>query len=507
MNDPRVTAIMATMLVLASWLILYIEYGAALPMDMSSLSLVLLSTGLFWLVWVNLRLQQHWKKHEADLQDDIAELKSVAYEDKQTSLPNYPAFLQHVSTTLDAPIYAGVQGVVAIQIDRFDYVCEVVGQEGLQELLQQISQRLQKVIGLSDVLARGASNDSFLVWHTCHTDADLELLANSILGIMEEPVSFQSSAIMLDVSIGVCRRDNESNTAKLLSENALTAQDMASTKGGGQWSLFHPLMGDENTDRFYMHNALYHALANGELYVVYQPQVDALNNTLSGFEALLRWHNPSMGEISPDEFIPLAEEIGLIGDIGRWIIGQVCMQQVQWQQQGRAIVPVAINVSPIQITQGDLVDDLEDQLARWNLEPQYLEIEVTESCLINGLDEAVSTLQEVRDIGIEIAIDDFGTGYSSLNYLKRLPGNKVKIDRAFVQEMHEDSDDQAIIQAVISISSQLSMHVLAEGVETEEQKELLMHLGCNLMQGYLFSKPLLPADCDSWLTGQAFLED
>ncbi|HCH25554.1 MAG TPA: hypothetical protein DE179_14790 [Oceanospirillaceae bacterium] len=507
MNDPRVTAIMITMLVIASWLILYIEYGAAIAMDMSSLSLLLLSVGIYTLLWLSWRQQRAWQQREAGWQDKLAELESLAFEDEQTSLPNYSAFLQQVSTALEAPIGSGVQGVVAIQIDRFDYVHEVVGHDGLQELLQQISHRLQQVGAHTDVLARGAQNDSFLIWHYCHTDADLELLANKILDIMEEPFAFQSSSMMLYVSIGVCRRNDESNTAKLLCENAITAQQMAHVRGGGQWNLYHPLMGHENTDRFYMHNALYHALANNELYVVYQPQVDALNNTLAGFEALLRWRNPSMGEISPAEFIPLAEEIGLISDIGRWTIGQVCMQQVQWQQQGNAIVPVAINVSPIQITQGDLVDDLEDQLARWNLEAKYLEIEVTESCLINGLDEAVSTLQEVRDIGIEIAIDDFGTGYSSLNYLKRLPGNKVKIDRAFVQEMHEDADDQAIIQAVISMSSQLGMHVLAEGVETEQQKELLMHLGCNLMQGYLYSKPLLPADCETWLTGQVFFQD
>jgi len=507
MNDPRVTAMMVTMLVFASWLILYIEYGATIAMDMSSISLLLMSVGLYTLLWLNWRQQRVWQQRQASLQTKLTELESLAFEDEQTSLPNYSAFLQQVSTALTAPIYSGAQGVVAIQIDRFDYVNEVVGDDGLQELLQQVSQRLQQVTMPTDVLARGAKQDTFLLWHNCHTDADLELLANKILAIMEEPFAFQSSAMMLYVSIGVCRRNDKGNTAQLLCKHAITAQQVAHTRGGGQWSLYHPPMEGENNDRFYMHNALYHALANNELYVVYQPQVDALNNTLSGFEALLRWHNPSMGEISPAEFIPLAEEIGLISDIGRWIIGQVCMQQVQWQEQGKAIVPVAINVSSIQITQGDLVDDLEDQLARWNLEAKYLEIEVTESCLINGLDEAVSTLQKVRDIGIEIAIDDFGTGYSSLNYLKRLPGNKVKIDRAFVQEMHEDRDDQAIIQAVISIAAQLGMQVLAEGVETQQQKELLMHLGCNLMQGYLYSRPILPADCDIWLTGQVFLQD
>ena len=323
---------------------------------------------------------------------------------------------------------------------------------------------------------------------------------------MKAPFSFHSSAMMLTVAIGIGVHNDQDGSADLLVDHANQAQKIALQRGGDQWHLYHPHMENDDSERFYLHNALFNALANDELSVVYQPQVDAFNNTLSGFEALLRWHRTGMGNISPVDFIPLAEEIGLIGDIGRWLIGQVCKQQVEWQQQGLSLVPVAVNVSPLQISQGDLVDDLENQLARWNLAPKYLEIEVTESCVMDDFENAIATLKEIREIGIDIAIDDFGTGYSSLNYLKRLPGHKVKIDRAFVQEMHEDSDDQAIVQAVISISSQLGMQVLAEGVETDQQKDLLMHLGCNLMQGYLYSKPLAAADCMPWLTGQALLE-
>ena len=505
MHDRRVTAMLAAMLMVASWFIIYMEYGADLTMDLSTVAMLLLTIGVLLLVMQFWHVQADSEHQQRTLQQRIDQLQSIAFEDKQTGLPNHLAFVEHVDKRLISHVGLS-NGVLAIKIERYDYLLEVLGGEGLDELSQQVGSRLQELCGAEDFLARADKVDGFLVFHSAVNSEDLEALAGRIVSVMKAPFSFHSNAMMLTVAIGIGVQSEQGGCADLLVEHAQQAQRIAMQRGGDQWHLYHPHMENDDSERFYLHNALFNALANDELSVVYQPQVDAFNNTLSGFEALLRWHHPGMGSISPAEFIPLAEEIGLIGDLGRWLIGQVCKQQVEWKQQGLSLVPVAVNVSPLQISQGDLVDDLENQLARWNLAPKYLEIEVTESCVMDDFENAIATLKEIREIGIDIAIDDFGTGYSSLNYLKRLPGHKVKIDRAFVQEMHEDSDDQAIVQAVISISSQLGMQVLAEGVETDQQKDLLMHLGCNLMQGYLYSKPLAAADCMPWLTGQALLE-
>ncbi len=503
MHDRRVTAMLAAMLMVASWFIVYMEYGPALRFDLSSVALGLVSIGLLLLLLQFWHLQASTENQLKALQERLDQLQSLAYQDQLTGLPNYPAFVELADERLLT--HAGLHnGVLAITIERYDYLFDVLGHDGLDELMQQAAERLQGACGKGDSLARGDVQDGFVIFHSNIDEDELAQLAERIVTLMKQPFAFQSSAMMLTVAVGMSVH-TPSEAAETLIDQAKQALKIALQRGGDQWYLYHPHMEQDTSERFYLHNALFNALANNELSVVYQPQIDAFNNTLSGFEALLRWHHPSLGNISPLEFIPLAEEIGLIGDLGRWLIGQVCKQQIDWQQQGFSLVPVAVNVSPVQISQGDLVDDLEDQLARWNLAPKYLEIEVTENCVMNNFEDAIATLKAIRNIGIEIAIDDFGTGYSSLNYLKRLPGHKVKIDRAFVQEMHEDSDDQAIIQAVISISSQLGMQVLAEGVETNQQKDLLMHLGCNLMQGYLYSKPLAAEDCQPWLTGQALL--
>lgn len=505
MNDRRVTAMLAAMLMVASWFIIYMEYGADLAMDLSTVALLLLSFGVILLVVQFWQLQTSSEKQLHAIQQRLEHLQSLAFQDQQTGLPNQAAFIEFVERQLVS--HQGLcNGVFAIRIERYDYLLEVLGNDGLEDLTKQVGERLQQTCGKQDYLARGNKGDAFLIFHSDVSSAEVEDFAAQIVANMKSPFSFQSNAIMLTVALGISVQEDQDSSADGLVEQAKQAQQIAIQRGGDQWHVYHPHMENDNSERFYLHNALFNALANDELSVVYQPQVDAFNNTLSGFEALLRWHHPKMGNISPAEFIPLAEEIGLIGDVGRWLIGQVCKQQIEWQQQGLSLVPVAVNVSPLQISQGDLVDDLENQLARWNLAAKYLEIEVTESCVIDNFEEAIATLKEIRDIGIEIAIDDFGTGYSSLNYLKRLPGHKVKIDRAFVQEMHEDTDDQAIVQAVISIASQLGMQVLAEGVETEQQKDLLMHLGCNLIQGYLFSKPISANECLPWLNGQALLK-
>lgn len=504
MNDRRVTAMLAAMLIVASWFIIYMQYGADLTLDLSTVALLLLSTGVLLLVMQFWYVQANSERFQRTLQQRINHLQNIAFEDKQTGLPNHAAFLEQVDGRLVSHAGSG-NGVLAIKIERYDYLLEVLGKEGMDELILQVGTRLQSVCGEEDCLARADQADGFMLFHSAVNADDLESLAGRLVSLMKAPFSFHSSAMMLTVAIGISVQNEQASSADLLVGQAKQAQKIAMQRGGDQWHLYHPHMENDDSERFYLHNALFNALANDELSVVYQPQVDAFNNTLSGFEALLRWHHPGVGDISPADFIPLAEEIGLIGDMGRWLIGQVCKQQIEWQQQGLSLVPVAVNVSPLQISQGDLVDDLENQLARWNLAPKYLEIEVTENCVMDDFENAIATLNDIREIGIDIAIDDFGTGYSSLNYLKRLPGHKVKIDRAFVQEMHEDSDDQAIVQAVISMSSQLGMQVLAEGVETDQQKDLLMHLGCNLMQGYLYSKPVAAADCLPWLTGHALL--
>jgi EAL domain-containing protein (putative c-di-GMP-specific phosphodiesterase class I) len=277
----------------------------------------------------------------------------------------------------------------------------------------------------------------------------------------------------------------------------------AKDAGGGRWVLFDPSMDAEAVDRLDQETDVRRAVAAGEFHLVYQPVVDLATGLLTGVEALIRWDHPRRGPVSPAEFIPVAERTGLIVPLGRWVMEEACRQARVWQDAGLDL-HVAINLSPIQFGDAGLVDDLRDIVRRQGVDPARLVLEITESVFIDNAADAVTTMRAIGDLGVALALDDFGQGYSSLSYLKMLPIQLVKIDRAFVDGLPRSPADQAIVRAVVSLASELGMAVLAEGVETLDQLAHVRRLGCGSVQGYLFSRPV-PAERIAAFAGSAMI--
>jgi EAL domain-containing protein (putative c-di-GMP-specific phosphodiesterase class I) len=276
----------------------------------------------------------------------------------------------------------------------------------------------------------------------------------------------------------------------MLITQADAAMYNAKQEGRNGCRLFASEMSTFFPERLMMENDLRHAVARREFALYYQPKVDLTNGSVVGMEALLRWQHPSKGLVSPDEFIPLAEDTGLIVPIGRWVIEEACAQNKAWQRAGMPHLRVAINISAVQFKQKDLLDTIKYALETSGLSPEFLEVEVTETVVMQNASQAIVTLEKLSEMGIHVSIDDFGTGYSSLSYLKRFPIDKLKIDRSFIREISSDRDDAAIVRATIALAHNLRLRVIAEGVETEDQLQFLRALGCDEYQGYYKSKPL-----------------
>jgi EAL domain-containing protein (putative c-di-GMP-specific phosphodiesterase class I) len=290
--------------------------------------------------------------------------------------------------------------------------------------------------------------------------------------------------------MGISIYHNDGEDAYTLIKNADIAMYAAKEEGRNSYQLFTSSMNDTIAKRLMLENKLRKALVNEEFLLHYQPQVDSISGEVNGVEALVRWQDPKEGLIPPGEFIPVAEDTGLIVPIGEWVLREACKQNKMWQDKGLKHIAMAVNISMLQFRQKEFVDTVSRALKETGLDPKYLELELTESIVMEDIEATIKTLHELKAKGIRLSIDDFGTGYSSLSYLKRMPIDMLKIDRSFVMDITVDANDAAIARATIQLAQSMDLEVIAEGVETREQLELLCNLQCNKIQGYLFSKPL-----------------
>jgi predicted signal transduction protein with EAL and GGDEF domain len=309
-------------------------------------------------------------------------------------------------------------------------------------------------------------------------------VSQSILDAMVEPFVIEGQEIHVTASIGISVYPEDGRT---LLRNADIALYRAKDTGRNNYQFYSAQIDNYSRERLALESGLRHALERDELRLHYQPKVDLASGHICGIEALLRWQHPQMGLVAPDRFIPIAEESGLILPIGTWVLKTACMQNRAWQLQGIRRFPVAVNLSPRQFAEESLLDDIKSALAESGLEGSDLELEITESMVMNDPEQAVNTLRRLKDLGIRVAIDDFGTGYSSLAYLKRFPIDSVKVDRSFVEDIPQDVDSIAIAQAIIAMAHSLRLRVVAEGVESEAQVSFLRGEGCDEIQGYYFS--------------------
>jgi len=333
--------------------------------------------------------------------------------------------------------------------------------------------------------------DEFTILLTHIKDAESAgHIAARIQKNIEQPFNLDSNKVYVTSSIGIAVFPGDASDSDTLLKYADTAMYLAKAMGKNNYQFYSEKMGADAAKKLNLEGKLHQAIEKNELSLFYQPQIDTKTGKIIAAEALIRWHQSDLGMIFPDEFIPLAEETGQIFKIGEWVINEACRQNKQWQKMGLATIRVAVNLSGLQFMQNDLDLRIAEILRKTSLQPEYLELEITESTMMKNIDDTISTIINFTNMGIAISIDDFGTGYSSLGYLKKFPLQSLKIDRSFVSDIPEDKDDMMITSAIISMAKSLGLKVVAEGVENNEQVTFLKEKQCDLMQGYYFSRPV-----------------
>jgi diguanylate cyclase (GGDEF)-like protein len=424
-----------------------------------------------------------------DLQRAEARLAHMTHHDSLTGLPNRALFREKLEEMQDHLERGERFALLCLDLDRFKAINEALGHQIGDKLLKLTAERLKSATRKADTIAR-LDGDEFAVLQRGQSDpARVASHARRICEAMAQPFKIDDHEIVVGASVGIAFAPADGQTPEDLLRNADLALDRAKTDARGLYRFFEPDMDARMQSRRTIELDLRNALHSDQFQMHYQPLVDLKTGDISGFEALLRWPHPERGMVSPADFIPIAEEIGLIAPIGEWVIRQACTDAAKWPDQVR----IAVNLSPAQFRSTHLVETVFSALARSKLAPQRLELEITENALLEDTDATLKTLHALRDMGARIAMDDFGTGYSSLSYLRSFPFDKIKIDRSFIRDLSDKPEAKAIVNAVANLSHSLGMRTTAEGVETEEQRQMVKDAGCDEMQGFLFS-PAVSAD-------------
>lgn len=427
----------------------------------------------------------------------LAEEKTqfMATHDVLTGLPNRFMFSNLLVHTIEtAKRYSHRFAVFFLDLDRFKAINDALGHQAGDKLLVDTTQRLLSTLRSSDVLARISGDEFVILLPEISDEESAASVARKLIAAVSEPMMLNGQRCQVTASIGIGLYPEHGDDEQTLMKNADFAMYVAKEAGKNNYQFFNAQSTSLSLARMAIENELRTALTNNEFSLQYQAKLDLNTNTISGVEALLRWNNPKFGNVSPAQFIPMAEEIGLIVPIGRWVLINACKQNVAWQKEGLPRICVAVNISARQFLNKDLLVHIKEALDESGMAPELLELEITESMVMHQVDQAVAQLQEIKNLGARIAIDDFGTGYSSLAQLKRFPIDTLKVDRSFISEVAHDSEDQAITEAIIAMGKSLSLTIIAEGVETKEQQDFLRGRSCDEMQGYYFSKPVPPSE-------------
>ncbi len=419
----------------------------------------------------------------------------MATHDVLTELPNRFLFNDLLAHNIaSAQRYNNQFAVFFLDLDRFKAVNDALGHQAGDQLLVALAGRLKGCLRTSDVIARISGDEFVLLAPGMDSEAEAASLARKIINRLSEPIELYGQRCQVTASIGISLYPDHGEDGETLLKHADAAMYVAKEAGKNNYQFYDADCAMQSLQRMSMENALRSALDNGELHLEYQAILGLRNNDIAGVEALLRWNSPEFGEVPPGVFIPIAEETGLIVPIGRWVLKQACWQGVEWQRQGLRPFSIAVNISARQFVSKELVFYIKEALNDSGLNPELLELEITESMVMHHVDEALAQLYEIKKTGARIAIDDFGTGYSSLAQLKRFPIDTLKVDRTFIHEVAHDEEDQAITEAIIAMGKSLSLTIIAEGVETRAQQHFLKQRSCDEMQGFYFSKPIAPSD-------------
>jgi diguanylate cyclase (GGDEF)-like protein len=416
------------------------------------------------------------------------ELDRLARQDALTGLANRQALRRALDDALVSAVRRKHRcSMFLLDLDRFKAVNDTLGHPAGDTLLRLVALRLRDVIGDAGQVGRLGGDEFEVVLPNISSKDDLSKLAQGIIDSLSRPYTINGTAVSIGASVGIVTSDYDDRTSDDLMRDADLALYAAKAAGKGCFRFFAAEMHEAARQRQLMESDLRVALEKGQLYLAYQPCVDSTSEAVTGFEALIRWTHPDHGPVSPVEFIPLAEEIGLIDEIGEWVLRTACAEAAKWPQQ----ITVAVNLSPVQFKSPALPTIVRMVLSDTKLPAKRLELEITEGVFLSNDDHVHDMIASLKSIGVKLALDDFGTGYSSLSYLQRVPFDKIKIDRSFVSGAHDpESRNAALIRAMVGLASDLNMQTTAEGVETQEELALVRSLGCSLVQGYIFGKPM-----------------
>ena len=420
------------------------------------------------------------------------ELDKLARQDALTGLANRQALRRALDDALVGSVRRKLRcSMFLLDLDRFKAVNDTLGHPAGDTLLRLVALRLQDVIGNSGQVGRLGGDEFEVVLPSISDKKELSNLAQGIIDSLSRPYTINGTAVSIGASVGIVTSDYDDRTSDDLMRDADLALYAAKAAGKGCFRFFAPDMHEAARQRQLMESDLRVALEKGQLWLAYQPCVDASSEAVTGFEALIRWNHPEHGSVSPAEFIPLAEEIGLINEIGEWVLRTACAEAAKWPPH----VTVAVNLSPLQFKAPSLPTVVRMILSETQLPAPRLELEITEGVFLSNDDHVHDMIASLKSIGVKLALDDFGTGYSSLSYLQRVPFDKIKIDRSFVTGANDpESRNAALIRAMVGLASDLQMQTTAEGVETPEELQLVRDLGCSLVQGYIFGKPMPPEE-------------
>lgn len=433
-------------------------------------------------------------------------IEYLASHDSLTRLPNREMFNELLRHAIEAARrYRRRFAVLFIDLDRFKLINDSLGHDAGDMLLVEVASRLRGALRSSDVVARLGGDEFVVILEQTSERDDIESIAGKLLALLGEPLQLGGHECHTTASIGIAMYPSDGDDVQTLTKNADMAMYLAKEDGKNGFRFYIREIRTQSLERLTLETALRRALERDQFALHYQPKVDLASGQITGVEALLRWTHPELGVLSPMQFIPLAEETGLIVPIGRWVLREACAQNMAWQRRGLRPVSMAVNLSPRQFADEHLLQDIDEALASSGMSAAQLQLEVTESMVMRNVSRAVKVLDAIQSRGIRLAIDDFGTGYSSMSLMKQFPIDTIKIDRSFVRDLPNDSEDQAIAQAIISMGKALGMTVVAEGVETAEQQAFLRSHDCDEMQGYLFSRPLPPAELASLLRSAPML--
>lgn len=432
------------------------------------------------------------------------QLEWLVAHDVLTGLPNRQEMVRAIQASIARCREHGRPALVAcLNIDRFKRFNELLGHRVADEILVNIARSVQALLREGDLLARSGSDEFLILLHARGDHPEPERALERIMTVANRAIPAPGGEIALTFSIGTALMPNDGDDADALLNNAVTAMRYAKKQGRGEIQPYSPALRTETSRRLTLESHLRRALARDELFVEYQPKVDLKSGRLAGFEALVRWRHPEFGVIRPDEFIPIAEETGLIVPISDWVLRTAVLQLAAWRAAGLDVAPVAVNLSARQFLQTDVIASVTALLEASGVPPELLELELTESVSMADPERSVVVMRGLGDLGVTLSIDDFGTGYSSFGYLKRLPLDKLKIDKSFVQDMGHSAESLAIVQAIVAMAHRLRLAVIAEGGETAEQVAALRKADCDQLQGYYYSKPLSAAACTDFILANA----